>query len=224
LEWLDHLGPLCLPLCHWRLDSLRGNRRQLAQKTDKPAPLFLDGSRRITFAIVEAISTLRLTLQGASMAEDTDHSEETADPLVDALRQRQQPAWDALVTEVRPQLVGLAQRQLGSPDNAQLNAESIVQNALLRAWQKADQVQCDNRAQLVAWLGEIVRTTAVDAQRFRRRKKRDATREQALPQNEQGEVQVAGPSSTPSNKAMRNEEEQQLQTRLELLSVADRDL
>ena len=102
-----------------------------------------------------------------------------------------------------------------------------MQQTLLEAHARADQFQGDDSA-LAAWLRQALVNNLRDAWRAQRRGKRDVRREQSL----EGAVEqssarlaemLAGPESTPSQRAVRNEDLIRLADALTLLPQPQRD-
>jgi RNA polymerase sigma-70 factor (ECF subfamily) len=112
--------------------------------------------------------------------------------------------------EFRSYLLLLARVQLDPGAQNRIDPSDIVQQTLLEAHAKADQFQGDDSA-LAAWLRQVLVNNLRDAQRALRRAKRDVRREQSLEEAvEQSSARLegvlAGPESSPSQRAVRNED------------------
>jgi RNA polymerase sigma-70 factor (ECF subfamily) len=112
--------------------------------------------------------------------------------------------------EFRSYLLLLARLQLERGPRNRIDASDIVQQTLLEAHTKADQFQGDDSA-LTAWLRQALVNNLRDAWRALRKGKRDIRREQAIAQAvERSSVRLEGilaaPPSSPSQKAVRNED------------------
>jgi RNA polymerase sigma-70 factor (ECF subfamily) len=112
--------------------------------------------------------------------------------------------------QFRSYLLLLARLHLESEPRNRIDPSDIVQQTLLEAHEKAEQFSGDDSG-LAAWLRQALVHNLIDARRASRRKKRDVLREQALTEAvEQSSrmlqnVLAAGRSS-PSQRAVRNEE------------------
>jgi RNA polymerase sigma-70 factor (ECF subfamily) len=116
----------------------------------------------------------------------------------------------------RSYLVLLTRMQLASGPRNRIDPSDIVQQTLLEAHAKADQFHGDDSA-LAAWLRQALVNNLRDAWRALRQGKRDIRREESVHEAvEQSSARLAGmlaaPHSSPSQRAMRNED---------LLNLAD---
>jgi RNA polymerase sigma-70 factor (ECF subfamily) len=110
----------------------------------------------------------------------------------------------------RSYLLLLARMQLDPGPRNRIDASDIVQQTLLEAHAKADQFHGDDSA-LAAWLRQALVNNLRDAWRALHKAKRDIRREQALPEAvEQSSARLEGmlaaPQSSPSQRAVRNED------------------
>jgi RNA polymerase sigma-70 factor (ECF subfamily) len=129
--------------------------------------------------------------------------------------------------EFRSYLLLLARMQLDPGPRNRIDPSDIVQQTLLEAHAKADQFQGDNSA-LAAWLRQALVNNLRDAWRALHKDKRDIRREQALPEAvEQSSARLqdmlAAAHSSPSQRAVRNEELLRLADALTQLPEAQRD-
>jgi RNA polymerase sigma-70 factor (ECF subfamily) len=112
--------------------------------------------------------------------------------------------------EFRSYLLLLARLQLeGGPRN-RIDASDVVQQTLLEAHAKADQFHGDDSA-LTAWLRQALANNLRDAWRALHKGKRDIRREQTVAQaversSARLEGMLAAPQSSPSQRAVRNED------------------
>jgi RNA polymerase sigma-70 factor (ECF subfamily) len=110
----------------------------------------------------------------------------------------------------RSYLLLLARMQLDPGPRNRIDPSDIVQQTLLEAHAKADQFHGDDSA-LAAWLRRALVNNLRDAHRALRREKRDVRREQSLEQaveesSARLEGVLAAPQSSPSQRAVRNED------------------
>lgn len=129
--------------------------------------------------------------------------------------------------EYRSYLLLLAKIQLDPGPRNRIDPSDIVQQTMLEAHAKADQFHGDDSA-LAAWLRQALINNLRDAWRALRKGKRDIRREQALPEAvEQSsarlEAILAAPQSSPSQRAVRNEDLLRLADALTGLPEAQRD-
>lgn len=129
--------------------------------------------------------------------------------------------------EFRSYLLLLARMQLAPGPRYRIDPSDIVQQTLLEAHAKADQFHGDDSG-LAAWLRQALVNNLRDAWRGLRQGKRDIRREQALGDAvEQSSAQLArilvAPHSSPSQRAVRNEEILRLADALLQLPDAQRE-
>jgi RNA polymerase sigma-70 factor, ECF subfamily len=129
--------------------------------------------------------------------------------------------------EFRSYLLLLARIQLDPGPKNRIDPSDIVQQTLLEAHARADQFSGDDAA-LAAWLRQALVNNMRDAWRALRRDKRDFRREQALPEAiEQSSARLEGmliaPHSSPSQRAVRNEDLLRLADALTQLPDAQRE-
>jgi RNA polymerase sigma-70 factor (ECF subfamily) len=115
-----------------------------------------------------------------------------------------------LLEEYRSYLLLLARLQLEPSPRNRIDPSDIVQQTLLEAHAKANQFQGDDSA-LAAWLRQALVNNVRDAWRALRRNRRDIRREQALPaaverSSARLESILTAPHSSPSQRAVRNED------------------
>ena len=136
------------------------------------------------------------------------------------------PPADALwlkVEDYRPYLKAVAEKVLGPSRRlrSREDASDVVQKALARGYAERAQLQGETPEQFLAWLVAIVRNVALNTVRAEHTQKRDARREQPLP--EEGPVLSAG-DSTPSRKAVRKEEVVRLLAAVERLPADEQEV
>jgi RNA polymerase sigma-70 factor (ECF subfamily) len=129
--------------------------------------------------------------------------------------------------EFRSYLLLLARMQLDGGARHRIDASDIVQQTLLEAHAKADQFTGDNSA-LAAWLRQALVNNLREAWRALRRAKRDIRREQDLDaavaqSSARLEGILAAPHSSPSQRAVRNEDLLRLAEALTRLPPAQRE-
>jgi RNA polymerase sigma-70 factor (ECF subfamily) len=112
--------------------------------------------------------------------------------------------------QFRSYLLLLARVQLEAGPRNRIDPSDIVQQTLLEAHARADQFHGDDAA-LAAWLRQVLVNNLRDARRALRRQKRDIRREQSLEEAvEQSSARLEGalaaPPSSPSQRAVRNED------------------
>ncbi len=112
--------------------------------------------------------------------------------------------------QFRSYLLLLARVRLGPGPTNRIDPSDLVQQTLLEAHAKADQFHGDDSA-LAAWLRQALVNNLRDAHRALRRGKRDVRRERSLEEAvEQSSARLEGmlaaSQSSPSQRAVRNEE------------------
>jgi RNA polymerase sigma-70 factor, ECF subfamily len=142
-----------------------------------------------------------------------DDNEELAGLLNEA-RKGDQQALGALLVRLRGWVRGWAQGQLGQRLLARLDGSDIVQDVHLRALERFDQFRGDSVPQLRAWVAEILKNVVIDCFRRQRAGGRDPDLEVAGGDLFRG---LAADATTPSQGAMRNEQQARLSEALHRL-------
>jgi RNA polymerase sigma-70 factor (ECF subfamily) len=133
--------------------------------------------------------------------------------VVDALRRNDPAARDLLVARYRSWLQLLARLQVESQFQGKFDASDLVQQTLLEACRDLSQFHGQTEAELLAWLRQILaHVLAHELRRYRGTQQRDLDREasleQALAQSSQKlNDLLADPGSSPSQKAVKKEQE-----------------
>lgn len=144
------------------------------------------------------------------------------DDLIVRARRGDMQALGELMDTHRGYLRGLAERQLGGRLAVRVDASDVVQQAFLEAHRAFDQFQGESDHQLLNWLERIVDHTIARAVRNHTLlQKRDIRREQSLDDSRSPgavpEAALGGGDSSPSQKAVRREETEQLARALQTL-------
>jgi RNA polymerase sigma-70 factor, ECF subfamily len=136
------------------------------------------------------------------------------------------PALDARrLDPFRAYLRLIARLQLGPQQRGKLDASDLVQQTFVKALQALDQFRGRTDAELAVWLRRIFAHTLANAIRDLHRDKRDVERERSLEaaveqSSARLEAWLAGPQSSPSEQAVRNEQLLRLSAALEQLPPA----
>lgn len=118
-----------------------------------------------------------------------------SDAFLDAARRGDAHAWESLVQEYRPYLFAVVARTTG---NCQaVENSSIVQDALVRAFERIEQFRGHTRAELLGWLARIASNKAHDQRLVRKHT--------CMPMGTNGEELLAASNSTPSAAENRRE-------------------
>jgi RNA polymerase sigma-70 factor (ECF subfamily) len=118
----------------------------------------------------------------------------------------------------------LARLQLGSHIRSRLDPSDLVQQTLLRAHQAIDGFRGRSSAELTAWLRKILARTLADAIRDQGRSCRDAAIERSIEQSSTRlDAWLVAQESSPSQKAVRNEQSMLLIHALAELPEAQRE-
>jgi len=107
-----------------------------------------------------------------------DSSNEPA-PSAAAAKDDEAAFW-ALANRYRPYLKNVADRLLGGRLPGKVEASDLVQQALLAACERLDQLRGERPEQWLAWLAAIVRNEALDSLRYWGREVRDVRIEESL--------------------------------------------
>jgi RNA polymerase sigma-70 factor (ECF subfamily) len=119
--------------------------------------------------------------------------------------------------QYRSYLYLLARSHIGARFQARLDPSDLVQQTLLDAHQKQDQLRGRTRGECIAWLKQILANNLADAVRGLARAKRDIARERSLDEQvgdsfSRVDGWLAAAQASPSQLAVRSEE---------LLAMAD---
>ena len=134
--------------------------------------------------------------------------------------------WD--LEQYRKYLLMLARVQLDPRLREKLDASDVVQQTMLEAHREQQRFRGRTEGERVAWLRQILAHNLADALRGFHRAKRDIARERSIEQaldqsSARLEAWLAAEQSSPSQKAMRNEQLLQLAEALETLPEAQRE-
>jgi RNA polymerase sigma-70 factor (ECF subfamily) len=122
----------------------------------------------------------------------------------------------------------LARVSMSPALRGKLDPSDVVQQTLLQAYQALDGFRGQDDAELTAWLRQILARNLAQAIRTFGRAKRDVRREQSIDaaiadSSARLEAWVAAEQSSPSHRAVRNEDALRLAAALERLPDAQRD-
>jgi RNA polymerase sigma-70 factor (ECF subfamily) len=122
----------------------------------------------------------------------------------------------------------LARLQLGSRVQAKADASDIVQQTLVQAIRGLEEFRGKTEAEMATWLRQILARQLANLVRDQERRKRDVSREQSLEAALDESASrvtafLAGDDSSPSEKAVRNEEVLRLTQALTDLPEAQRE-
>lgn len=82
--------------------------------------------------------------------------------LIPALKSGNRSAWNELSDESFECLLNKARSLLNSSSRSDLHSSDLVQETLLKAWNRRETFQGDNTIQLAGWLRKILRNTFID--------------------------------------------------------------
>jgi RNA polymerase sigma-70 factor (ECF subfamily) len=139
------------------------------------------------------------------------------------------PEQGAMLERYRDYLRLLARLQMPARLQGKLDPSDIVQQTLLKAFEKLDQLRGQSEGQIAAWLRTILASILANAVRDHGRQKRDAALERSLEaaldhSSACLEGWLAAEQSSPSEQAQRNEQVLRLAQGLSTLPAAQRDV
>lgn len=151
------------------------------------------------------------------------------DELLQQARQGNREALGRLMETQRPALRRLAERQLDGRIAARVAASDIIQETFLQAHRSFEQFAGQDARELTAWLhGILDHQVALAVRNHALLQKRDVRRERSLDDSQGGgkaplKQQLDAGHSSPSQKAMRGEEEERLTEALTELPADQRE-
>jgi RNA polymerase sigma-70 factor (ECF subfamily) len=147
-----------------------------------------------------------------------DENEEL-DRLLTSAQKGNEEALPVLLDRLRPWVRQCAQGLLGRRLGARVDGSDIAQEVHARVWRDFDQFQGQTVAQLRAWIETTLRNIITDCRRHHGAGKRDADAEVAGADLFPG---LSAGATTPSQGAMRNEQQARLAQALERLPEKQR--
>lgn len=134
---------------------------------------------------------------------------------------------DETMKRVREYLRLLATSQVDTWLQQRVDASDLVQKTMLDAVDRKDQFHGDSDAELLAWLRRILTNNLIDAIRYHGRAKRDVARDRSLDEDITKSFRrvdaLAATQSSPSQKAVTNDQLLRLPAALEKLPGAQRE-
>jgi RNA polymerase sigma-70 factor (ECF subfamily) len=138
--------------------------------------------------------------------------------LLDRAREGSDAAVDAFYTRCARKLLPLIRLRLGRSLRSQLESRDILQNVLLKAHARLDEVRDPDA--VMAWMARIAEHEIRDAADFHGRERRDAARLASLDQA----ADVPSPVRQALSVAILNEQAARLERALEALTEAQREI
>lgn len=142
--------------------------------------------------------------------------DDTIRRLLDAVRQGDRSAQEAVLVRFQPWLQLVARLEIDTRLNAKFDPSDIVQQTLLEAHQALPKFRGSSEGELAVWLRQILaHVLAHEARRYHGTQKRDAGREVSLDadlssSSQRLAVLIAASTASPSQKAIAHEEELRL--------------
>ena len=130
-------------------------------------------------------------------------------------------ALNQLLAEIRPFLKEKAEQFRREQNFRHWDGSDVVQASLLNVAHHLEDVRATTSAQFRAWLAQVLRREFLDAMRHAQQQKRDVKQQVALPQGSGGPLQLASDTSSPSQQATRNEEDERREAVFRQLSADD---
>jgi RNA polymerase sigma-70 factor (ECF subfamily) len=133
-----------------------------------------------------------------------------------------------LIDKYRPYVRALAQRQLDSAVKPRLDPSDVVQQSCLEFHRDFEQFRGNEEGELLAWLKQILNSNVANAIRYHIfTKKRSTDRDQSMDDSGDGgqslRQNIAGDQSSPSQKAIRRERDEQMIQLMDELSDDQRE-
>jgi RNA polymerase sigma-70 factor (ECF subfamily) len=181
----------------------------------KSGPACSASSPGYVFAGVGGCGAVRL---GAALSGVAVDDNDALAGLLTQARSGNKGALEALLDRLRPVVRGRAEGLLGRGLGARVDCSDIAQEVHLRIWREFDQFQGETVPQLLAWVETILQHAITDCRRRHGAGKRDAGREEG------GDLchELKAGHTTPSQGAMRNEQQARLDEAIERLPEMQR--
>jgi RNA polymerase sigma-70 factor (ECF subfamily) len=126
-------------------------------------------------------------------------------------------AFEALLAEVRPRALAVANKVVRNPDDA----EDAVQDAFLKAWRNLHRFE--GRSSFSTWIHRIVMNTSLDLLRRQSCRPGAGTEEETRELREHGEHGLTPEVETPERQLCRTEVKQMVHGALAVLSPSHRE-
>ena len=126
-------------------------------------------------------------------------------------------AFEALLAEVRPRALAVANKVVRNPDDA----EDAVQDAFLKAWRNLHRFE--GRSSFSTWIHRIVMNTSLDLLRRQSCRPGAGSEEEMREIREQGELGLTAEVETPERQLVRTEVKQMVHGALAVLSPSHRE-
>jgi RNA polymerase sigma-70 factor (ECF subfamily) len=134
-------------------------------------------------------------------------------------------ALERLLDEVRPFLKQVVLKRMGGQHFGNWDASDVVQDVLAKLTHSGSELRGSTGLEFVALLRKMACHEFFDKVRHDEAAKRGGgDKPRPLPHDSTGAVQVAGDTSTPSQRAVRNEASSQLEAALKQLSEATQEV
>src|SRR5262245_56353904 len=143
--------------------------------------------------------------------EPTGSKESQLAELLHAARAGSADDLGRLLEGCRPYLLLVANEELADDLQAKGGASVLVQETFLEAQLAFGRFRGDSERELLAWLRQILRHNLANFQRRYRQARRDVVREVSLEEADHLKARLEADASTPSGRAVRNEEAEALE-------------
>jgi RNA polymerase sigma-70 factor (ECF subfamily) len=129
-------------------------------------------------------------------------------------------ALDLLYQRCAGRLLSYIRLKMGRELRARLESRDILQTTLLKSFTHLDELDASETGSLMAWLARIAENEIRDRADYQQRQRRDAAREVPMPDD----APFRAPVRSALSEVILNEEALELETALEELSPAHRDI
>jgi RNA polymerase sigma-70 factor (ECF subfamily) len=141
--------------------------------------------------------------------------------LLRAARQGSREALSELYARYGTRLLAFIRMRMGRSLRAQLESRDILQNTLLKSFQRIEQFEGDGGATLMGWLMRIAENEIRDQVDYHHRQRRDV--DAAVP-IDAGGIDIAGRAASAISAAVAHEEAERLAVALEALDPDHREV
>ena len=144
--------------------------------------------------------------------------------LLDKARSGDRPALDEIFRRCGGRLLALIRLRLGPEMRRRVESRDLLQDVLVKACERADQLHASSETSLMGWLVRIAENEIRDQAVFHRRQRRDNRLEVAIDDHRTTAGGLVGNVRSATSRLVQAERAERLERALEELSVEQREV